>query len=125
MLGITEKTFRKHRQKLGIRPVYKRVDTCAAEFATDTAYMYSTYEEECEANPSDREDHRAWVAVLTVLVRVSNSRLLLCARGTGGKEEGYEAIMVNCNPETVSTDYDTFRPSVLRAGNPGRRAGNR
>merc|ERR1712000_147776 len=55
LMGVTEKTFRKYRQKLNIRPVYKRVDTCAAEFATDTAYMYSTYEEECEANPSDRE----------------------------------------------------------------------
>ncbi|TNC92792.1 MAG: carbamoyl phosphate synthase large subunit, partial [Thalassolituus sp.] len=55
LLGVTEKTVRKHRHKLNIHPVYKRVDTCAAEFATDTAYMYSTYEEECEANPSDRE----------------------------------------------------------------------
>jgi carbamoyl-phosphate synthase large subunit len=55
LLGVSEKAFRKHRQKLNIRPVYKRVDTCAAEFATDTAYMYSTYEEECEANPTDRD----------------------------------------------------------------------
>ncbi|MDO6749789.1 carbamoyl phosphate synthase preATP-grasp domain-containing protein, partial [Gilvimarinus sp. 1_MG-2023] len=55
LLGISEKAFRKHRQKLNIRPVYKRVDTCAAEFSTDTAYMYSTYEEECEANPTDRD----------------------------------------------------------------------
>src|SRR5690606_13258778 len=55
LLGVTEKTLRDHRHKLKVHPVYKRVDTCAAEFATSTAYMYSTYEEECEANPSDRE----------------------------------------------------------------------
>jgi hypothetical protein len=61
LLGVTEKNLRTHRHKLEIFPVYKRVDTCAAEFATDTAYLYSTYEEECEAKPSDsRQDHDPW-----------------------------------------------------------------
>ncbi|MCY0966894.1 carbamoyl-phosphate synthase large subunit [Parathalassolituus penaei] len=118
LLGITEKTFRKHRQKLGVRPVYKRVDTCAAEFATDTAYMYSTYEEECEANPSDREK--------IIVLGGGPNRIgqgiefdYCCVHAAlAAKEEGYEAIMVNCNPETVSTDYDTsdrlyFEPVTL------------
>ncbi|WP_430461812.1 carbamoyl-phosphate synthase large subunit [Thalassolituus sp. LLYu03] len=118
LLGVTEKTFRKQRQKLGIRPVYKRVDTCAAEFATDTAYMYSTYEEECEANPSDREK--------IIVLGGGPNRIgqgiefdYCCVHAAlAAKEEGYEAIMVNCNPETVSTDYDTsdrlyFEPVTL------------
>ena len=99
-------------------PVYKRVDTCAAEFATSTAYLYSTYEEECEANPTNRaqdhdpgrrpEPHRPGHRV----------RLLLRARGAALREDGFETIMVNCNPETVSTDYDTsdrlyFEPLTL------------
>ncbi|MAD44403.1 MAG: carbamoyl phosphate synthase large subunit [Oceanospirillaceae bacterium] len=118
LLGVTEKTFRKHRQKLNIRPVYKRVDTCAAEFATDTAYMYSTYEEECEANPSEREK--------IIVLGGGPNRIgqgiefdYCCVHAAlASKEEGYEAIMVNCNPETVSTDYDTsdrlyFEPVTL------------
>jgi len=118
LLGVTEKTFRKQRQKLGIRPVYKRVDTCAAEFATDTAYMYSTYEEECESNPSDREK--------IIVLGGGPNRIgqgiefdYCCVHAAlAAKEEGYEAIMVNCNPETVSTDYDTsdrlyFEPVTL------------
>ena len=118
LLGVSEKAFRKHRQKLNIRPVYKRVDTCAAEFATDTAYMYSTYEEECEANPTDREK--------IIVLGGGPNRIgqgiefdYCCVHAAlAAKEEGYEAIMVNCNPETVSTDYDTsdrlfFEPLTL------------
>ncbi|MGB1092032.1 MAG: carbamoyl-phosphate synthase large subunit, partial [Oceanobacter sp.] len=118
LLGISEKAFRKHRQKLDIRPVYKRVDTCAAEFATDTAYMYSTYEEECEAQPTDREK--------IIVLGGGPNRIgqgiefdYCCVHAAfAAKELGYEAIMVNCNPETVSTDYDTsdrlyFEPVTL------------
>ncbi|NVK38035.1 MAG: carbamoyl-phosphate synthase large subunit [Gammaproteobacteria bacterium] len=118
LLGVSEKAFRKHRQKLNIRPVYKRVDTCAAEFATDTAYMYSTYEEECEANPSDRDK--------IIVLGGGPNRIgqgiefdYCCVHAAfAAKEMGYEAIMVNCNPETVSTDYDTsdrlfFEPVTL------------
>ncbi|MBE0482556.1 MAG: carbamoyl-phosphate synthase large subunit [Bacterioplanes sp.] len=118
LMGVSEKSFRKHRQKMGIRPVYKRVDTCAAEFATDTAYMYSTYEEECEANPTDREK--------IIVLGGGPNRIgqgiefdYCCVHAAfAAKEMGYEAIMVNCNPETVSTDYDTsdrlyFEPVTL------------
>ncbi len=118
LLGVSEKAFRKHRQKLNIRPVYKRVDTCAAEFATDTAYMYSTYEEECEAAPSDRDK--------IIVLGGGPNRIgqgiefdYCCVHAAlAAKEEGFEAIMVNCNPETVSTDYDTsdrlyFEPVTL------------
>ncbi len=118
LLGVSEKAFRKQRQKLGVRPVYKRVDTCAAEFATDTAYMYSTYEEECEAAPSERDK--------IIVLGGGPNRIgqgiefdYCCVHAAfAAKEEGYEAIMVNCNPETVSTDYDTsdrlyFEPLTL------------
>ncbi|WP_221801152.1 carbamoyl-phosphate synthase large subunit [Oceanobacter mangrovi] len=118
LMGITEKAFRKHRQKLNVRPVYKRVDTCAAEFATDTAYMYSTYEEECEANPTDRDK--------IIVLGGGPNRIgqgiefdYCCVHAAlAVKELGFEAIMVNCNPETVSTDYDTsdrlyFEPVTL------------
>ena len=102
----------------GVRPVYKRVDTCAAEFATHTAYMYSTYEEECEAAPTDR-------AKIMVLGGGPN-RIgqgiefdYCCVHAASAlREDGFETIMVNCNPETVSTDYDTsdrlyFEPLTL------------
>ncbi|WP_028294839.1 carbamoyl-phosphate synthase large subunit [Oceanobacter kriegii] len=118
LMGISEKAFRKHRQKLNVRPVYKRVDTCAAEFATDTAYMYSTYEEECEAAPTDRDK--------IIVLGGGPNRIgqgiefdYCCVHAAfAAKELGYEAIMVNCNPETVSTDYDTsdrlyFEPVTL------------
>ena len=118
LLGVSEKSFRKQRQKFDIRPVYKRVDTCAAEFATDTAYMYSTYEEECEANPTDRDK--------IIVLGGGPNRIgqgiefdYCCVHAAlAAKEEGFEAIMVNCNPETVSTDYDTsdrlfFEPLTL------------
>ena len=71
-MGISQKQFRKQRWNLGVYPVYKRVDTCAAEFESGTAYMYSTYDEECEANPSNRDKIMVLVVVQTVLVKVSN-----------------------------------------------------
>ena len=107
LLGITEKAFRNHRQKLNVRPVYKRVDTCGGEFATDEAYFYSTYEEECESNPTDKEK--------IIVLGGGPNRIgqgiefdYCCVHAAfAAKELGYETIMVNCNPETVSTDYDT------------------
>ncbi|MFZ1366129.1 carbamoyl-phosphate synthase large subunit [Sphingorhabdus sp.] len=111
--GITEGEVRKHRHKLGVRPVYKRIDTCAAEFEAKTPYMYSTYEApsfgepECEAQPSDREK--------VVILGGGPNRIgqgiefdYCCVHACFAlAEAGYETIMVNCNPETVSTDYDT------------------
>ena len=109
--------MREKRHKLGIRPVYKRVDTCAAEFAAKTAYMYSTYEEECEANPS--RARRSWcsAAARTASAR-HRVRLLRAHAAFALRDDGFETIMVNCNPETVSTDYDTsdrlyFEPVTL------------
>ena len=118
LLASDEHTVRSHRQGLGIKPVYKRVDTCAAEFASATAYMYSTYEEECEAAPSDRDK---------ILVLGGGPNRIgqgiefdyCCVHAVlAMREDGYETIMVNCNPETVSTDYDTsdrlyFEPVTL------------
>ncbi|MDQ2075780.1 carbamoyl-phosphate synthase large subunit [Marinimicrobium sp. ABcell2] len=118
LLGGTEKAVRDHRHTLNIRPSYKRVDTCAAEFATSTAYMYSTYEEECEANPSERDK--------ILVIGGGPNRIgqgiefdYCCVHAAlAMREDGYETIMVNCNPETVSTDYDTsdrlfFEPVTL------------
>ena len=107
LLNITEDEFRKHRHTLDVRPVYKRVDTCAAEFATDTAYMYSSYEQECEARPTKREK--------MIVLGGGPNRIgqgiefdYCCVHAAFAlSEDGYETIMVNCNPETVSTDYDT------------------
>ncbi|MGI9246975.1 MAG: carbamoyl-phosphate synthase large subunit, partial [Steroidobacteraceae bacterium] len=107
MLGTTETAVRAQRHALGVRPVYKRVDTCAAEFATSTAYMYSTYEEECEAQPTDRRK--------IVILGGGPNRIgqgiefdYCCVHAALAlREDGFETIMVNCNPETVSTDYDT------------------
>ncbi|MEH6562435.1 MAG: carbamoyl-phosphate synthase large subunit, partial [Marinobacter sp.] len=118
LLGVEESSLRKLRHELNIRPVYKRVDSCAAEFASDTAYMYSTYEEECEAEPSDREK--------IVVIGGGPNRIgqgiefdYCCVHAAlAMREDGYETIMINCNPETVSTDYDTsdrlyFEPITL------------
>jgi carbamoyl-phosphate synthase large subunit len=107
LLKQKETSIRQRRLKLGLRPVYKRVDTCAAEFATSTAYLYSTYEEECEADPTDRPK--------IVILGGGPNRIgqgiefdYCCVHASFAlKEAGYETIMVNCNPETVSTDYDT------------------
>jgi carbamoyl-phosphate synthase large subunit len=118
LLDVTEGEIRKLRHKLGVRPVYKRVDTCAAEFATTTAYMYSTYEDECEAEPTDRKK--------IIVLGGGPNRIgqgiefdYCCVHAAFAlKAAGYETIMVNCNPETVSTDYDTsdrlyFEPLTL------------
>jgi carbamoyl-phosphate synthase large subunit len=118
LLGSSEQAVREQRQQLGVRPVYKRVDTCAAEFASTTAYMYSTYEEECEAQPSKRDK--------IIVLGGGPNRIgqgiefdYCCVHAALAlSEDGYETIMVNCNPETVSTDYDTsdrlyFEPLTL------------
>ncbi|MDQ6619291.1 MAG: carbamoyl-phosphate synthase large subunit [Pseudomonadota bacterium] len=118
LLSTTEDDIRARRHAFGIRPVYKRVDTCAAEFATRTAYMYSTYEEECEAAPTDRKK--------VIVLGGGPNRIgqgiefdYCCVHAAMAlREDGYETIMVNCNPETVSTDYDTsdrlyFEPLTL------------
>src|SRR5437773_10391599 len=114
----TEAEVRARRHAFGIRPVYKRVDTCAAEFATRTAYMYSTYEDECEAQPTDRKR--------VIVLGGGPNRIgqgiefdYCCVHAAlATREDGYETIIVNCNPETVSTDYDTsdrlyFEPVTL------------
>jgi carbamoyl-phosphate synthase large subunit len=118
LLGVSERSVRKHRQSLGVRPVYKRVDTCAAEFATATAYLYSTYEEECEANPSDRQKILVLGGGPNRIGQGIEFDYCCVHASLAMREDGYEAIMVNCNPETVSTDYDTsdrlyFEPVTL------------
>lgn len=118
LLDSSESEVRKLRHQLNVRPVYKRVDTCAAEFATNTAYMYSTYEEECESQPTDRKK--------IIVLGGGPNRIgqgiefdYCCVHAALAlREDGYETIMVNCNPETVSTDYDTsdrlyFEPLTL------------
>ncbi|AXY43298.1 carbamoyl-phosphate synthase large subunit [Halomonas sp. JS92-SW72] len=118
LLGVSEKEFRKTRQKAGIRPVYKRVDTCAAEFASDTAYMYSTYEEECEAEVSDRQKIMVLGGGPNRIGQGIEFDYCCVHAAFAMRDDGYETIMVNCNPETVSTDYDTsdrlyFEPVTL------------
>jgi len=118
LLGVKEQDVRSRRRELDVQPVFKRVDTCAAEFSTATAYMYSSYDEECEANPSDREK--------IMVIGGGPNRIgqgiefdYCCVHAAFAmKDDGYETIMVNCNPETVSTDYDTsdrlyFEPVTL------------
>ncbi|OOE37662.1 carbamoyl phosphate synthase large subunit [Salinivibrio kushneri] len=118
LLGVSEIEVRKLRDKFQIHPVYKRVDTCAAEFSSDTAYMYSTYDEECESQPTDKKKimvigggpNRIGQGIEFDYCCVHASQAL--------REDGFETIMVNCNPETVSTDYDTsdrlyFEPITL------------
>ncbi len=118
LLGVTEKNLRTHRHKLEVFPVYKRVDTCAAEFATDTAYLYSTYEEECEANPSTRDKIMILGGGPNRIGQGIEFDYCCVHAALALREDGYETIMVNCNPETVSTDYDTsdrlyFEPVTL------------
>ena len=118
LLNITEFDFRKQRHALNIRPVYKRVDTCAAEFATNTAYMYSTYEEECEAAPTNKEKIMILGGGPNRIGQGIEFDYCCVHAALAMREDGYETIMVNCNPETVSTDYDTsdrlyFEPLTL------------
>jgi len=118
LVGTDERAVRALRHAFGVRPVYKRVDSCAAEFATSTAYMYSTYEDECEAEPTD--------AKKIIVLGGGPNRIgqgiefdYCCVHAALAlREDGYETIMINCNPETVSTDYDTsdrlyFEPVTL------------
>jgi carbamoyl-phosphate synthase large subunit len=107
LLQKTEKQVRKHRHDLDVRPVYKRVDTCAAEFASDTAYMYSTYEQECESNPTDRDKIMILGGGPNRIGQGIEFDYCCVHAALALREDGYETIMVNCNPETVSTDYDT------------------
>jgi len=118
LLGISEDDFRAHRHSLGVRPVYKRVDTCAAEFATNTAYMYSTYEQECEAQPTSREKMMVLGGGPNRIGQGIEFDYCCVHAAFALRDDGYETIMVNCNPETVSTDYDTsdrlyFEPLTL------------
>ncbi len=113
-----EADVRAHRHALGIRPVYKRVDTCAAEFATGTAYLYSTYEEECEAAPSDKKKIMVLGGGPNRIGQGIEFDYCCVHAALAMREDGFETIMVNCNPETVSTDYDTsdrlyFEPLTL------------
>ncbi len=118
VLGCGETAVRELRYQLGLHPVYKRVDTCAAEFATDTAYMYSTYEEECEARPSNRDKILVLGGGPNRIGQGIEFDYCCVHAALAMREDGYETIMVNCNPETVSTDYDTsdrlfFEPVTL------------
>ncbi len=118
LLETSETAVRKHRHSLGIHPVYKRVDTCAAEFATATAYMYSTYEEECESQPSGRDKILVLGGGPNRIGQGIEFDYCCVHAALAMREDGYETIMVNCNPETVSTDYDTsdrlyFEPVTL------------
>jgi carbamoyl-phosphate synthase large subunit len=118
LLRTTEHEVRARRHALGVRPVYKRVDTCAAEFATTTAYMYSTYDEECEAQPSARRKVMVLGGGPNRIGQGIEFDYCCVHAALALREDGFETIMVNCNPETVSTDYDTsdrlyFEPLTL------------
>jgi carbamoyl-phosphate synthase large subunit len=107
LLDSSEGEVRRKRHSLGVRPVYKRVDTCAGEFATDTAYMYSTYEDECEANPTDKKKIMVLGGGPNRIGQGIEFDYCCVHAALALREDGFETIMVNCNPETVSTDYDT------------------
>ena len=118
LLGLPEEQLRQHRYDLGVRPVFKRVDTCAAEFASSTAYMYSTYEEECEANPTTNQKIMVLGGGPNRIGQGIEFDYCCVHAAFAMREDGYETMMVNCNPETVSTDYDTsdrlyFEPLTL------------
>ncbi|MGL4527689.1 MAG: carbamoyl-phosphate synthase large subunit, partial [Aestuariivirga sp.] len=107
LVGLSEDKVRSHRHKLAVRPVYKRIDTCAAEFASPTAYMYSTYDAENEARPSDRQKIIILGGGPNRIGQGIEFDYCCCHACFALHDAGYESIMVNCNPETVSTDYDT------------------
>jgi len=107
LLKVDEKAVRRRRLELNIRPVFKRVDTCAAEFATTTAYLYSTYEEECEAEPTEQPKIMILGGGPNRIGQGIEFDYCCVHAALALKDSGYETIMVNCNPETVSTDYDT------------------
>ena len=114
----TESEVRRQRHALGVRPVYKRVDTCAAEFVSNTAYMYSTYEDECEAAPTDKKKIMVLGGGPNRIGQGIEFDYCCVHAAMAMREDGFETIMVNCNPETVSTDYDTsdrlyFEPLTL------------
>jgi carbamoyl-phosphate synthase large subunit len=118
LFNTNEQAVRAKRHKLGIRPVYKRVDTCAAEFATKTAYMYSTYEDECEAQPTTKKKVMVLGGGPNRIGQGIEFDYCCVHAALALREDGFETIMVNCNPETVSTDYDTsdrlyFEPLTL------------
>ena len=118
LLDTVEAEVRKLRHQFNVRPVYKRVDTCAAEFATNTAYLYSTYEQECEAAPTDRKKIMVLGGGPNRIGQGIEFDYCCVHAALALREDGYETIMVNCNPETVSTDYDTsdrlyFEPLTL------------
>ena len=118
LLKANEAEVRAARHRLGIRPVYKRVDTCAGEFATGTAYLYSTYDEECEAAPTDRKKVMVLGGGPNRIGQGIEFDYCCVHAALALREDGFETLMVNCNPETVSTDYDTsdrlyFEPLTL------------
>jgi carbamoyl-phosphate synthase large subunit len=118
LLDTDQHAVRAYRQALSVRPVYKRVDTCAAEFSTNTAYMYSTYEEECESKPTDKKKIMVLGGGPNRIGQGIEFDYCCVHAAFAMREDGYETIMVNCNPETVSTDYDTsdrlyFEPVTL------------
>ena len=117
-LKTTEKAIRHARWAMGVRPVFKRVDTCAAEFSTDTAYMYSTYDQECEAAPTNKKKIMVLGGGPNRIGQGIEFDYCCVHAALAMREDGFETIMVNCNPETVSTDYDTsdrlyFEPLTL------------
>lgn len=118
LLNTDQHAVRAYRQALQVRPIYKRVDTCAAEFSTNTAYMYSTYEEECEAAPTNKKKIMILGGGPNRIGQGIEFDYCCVHAAFAMREDGYETIMVNCNPETVSTDYDTsdrlyFEPVTL------------
>ena len=118
LLSTDQHAVRTRRWDLSVHPVYKRVDTCAAEFATSTAYLYSSYEEECESHPSDRKKIMVLGGGPNRIGQGIEFDYCCVHAALAMREDGYETIMVNCNPETVSTDYDTsdrlyFEPLTL------------
>src|SRR2546426_6220731 len=118
LFNSKEELVRQRRHELGIRPVYKRVDTCATEFATRTAYLYSTYEEECEANPTGKKKVMVLGGGPNRIGQGIEFDYCCVHAALALRADGFETIMVNCNPETVSTDYDTsdrlyFEPLTL------------